>query len=82
MPGMKWKKQFLAGWQSIQQFITSRKDRRKGKMKYFVECCGCDYRNGKTKGVNMGIGVENSVKSGRESDLSGLRKRYLGNFSI
>ena len=19
-------------------------------MKYFVECCGCDYRNGKTKG--------------------------------
>ena len=20
-------------------------------MKYFVECCGCDYRNGKTKGV-------------------------------
>ena len=51
-------------------------------MKYFVECCGCDYRNGKTKGVNMGLGVENSVKSGRESDLSGLRKRYLGNFSI
>ena len=46
-------------------------------MKYFVECCGCDYRNGKTKGVNMGLGVENSVKSGRESDLSGLRKRYL-----
>ena len=42
-------------------------------MKYFVECCGCDYRNGKTKGVNMGLGVENSVKSGRESDLSGLR---------
>ena len=41
-----------------------------------------DYRNGKTKGVNMGLGVENSVKSGRESDLSGLRKRYLGNFSI
>ncbi|EKC78566.1 hypothetical protein LEA_03347 [human gut metagenome] len=39
-------------------------------MKYFVECCGCDYRNGKTKGVNMGLGVENSVKSGRESDLS------------
>ena len=33
-------------------------------------------------GVNMGLGVENSVKSGRESDLSGLRKRYLGNFSI
>jgi len=51
-------------------------------MKYFVECCGCDYRNGKTKGVNMGLGVENSVKSGRKSDLSGLRKRYLGNFSI
>ena len=80
-------------------------------MKYFVECCGCDYRNGKTrltqkvlsysnksikgyclgfrrerrgygtelaeepwKGVNMGLGVENSVKSGRESDISGLRK--------
>ena len=43
-------------------------------MKYFVECCGCDYRNGKTKGVNMGLGVENSAKSGRESDLSGLRK--------
>ena len=43
-------------------------------MKYFVECCGCDYRNGKTKGVNMGLGVENSVKSGRESDLSVLRK--------
>ena len=42
-------------------------------MKYFVECCGCDYRNGKTKGVNMGLGVENSVKSGRESDLSVLR---------
>ena len=39
-----------------------------------VECCGCDYRNGKTKGVNMGLGVENSVKSGRESDLSVLRK--------
>ena len=35
-----------------------------------------------SKGVNMGLGVENSVKSGRESDLSGLRKRYLGNFSI
>ena len=51
-------------------------------MKYFVECCGCDYRNGKTKGVNMGLGIENSVKSGRESDLSELRKRYLGNFSI
>ena len=50
-------------------------------MKYFVECCGCDYRNGKTKGVNMGLGVENSVKSGRESDLSGLRKRYLGNLA-
>ena len=29
----------------------------------------------------MGLGVENSVKSGRESDLSGLRKRYLGNFA-
>ena len=43
-------------------------------MKYFVECCGCDYRNGKTKGVNMELGVENSVKSGRESDLSVLRK--------
>ena len=35
-----------------------------------------------SKGVNMGLGVENSVKSGRESDLSGLRKRYPGNFSI
>ena len=33
-------------------------------MKYFVECCGCDYRNGKTKGVNMGLGVENSVIPG------------------
>ena len=43
-------------------------------MKYFVECCGCDYRKGKTKGVNMGLGVENSVKSVRESDISGLRK--------
>lgn len=32
-------------------------------MKYFVECCGCDYRNGKTKGVNMGLGVENSVNA-------------------
>ena len=21
-------------------------------MKYFVECCGCDYRNGKTKGYS------------------------------
>ena len=51
-------------------------------LKYFVECCGCDYRKGKTKGVNRVLGVENSVKSGRESDLSGLRKRYLGNFSI
>ena len=30
-------------------------------MKYFVECCGCDYRNGKTKGVNMGLGVENLI---------------------
>ena len=27
-----------------------------------------------SKGVNMGLGVENSVKSGRESDLSVLRK--------
>ena len=32
-------------------------------MKYFVECCGCDYRNGKTKGVNMGLGVENLVNA-------------------
>ena len=31
LPGMKWKKQFLAGRQSVQRFITSRKDRRKGK---------------------------------------------------
>ena len=27
-----------------------------------------------SKGVNMGLGVENSVKSGWESDLSVLRK--------
>ena len=75
---MKWKKQFLAGRQSSAIYHQPKRPKKRENkvriMKYFVECCGCDYRNGKTKGVNMGLGVENSVKSGRESDLSVLRK--------
>ena len=75
---MKWKN---SSWQDGRVFSNlspAERTEEKGKLgqnnEYFVECCGCDYRNGKTKGVNMGLGVENSVKSGRESDLSGLRK--------
>lgn len=43
-------------------------------MKYFVECCGCDYRNGKTKGV--------SVKESRGQPKSDALKQVTckGNF--
>ena len=43
-------------------------------MKYFVECCGCDYRNGKTKGVNMGLGVENSVNAYNQCYLTPINQ--------